>query len=134
MDDPLLYHSIVGVLQYVTITRPELSYSVNKVCPFMAQPLLEHWKAVKCILRYLKGTLACGCPIALTHGYHTLNAYCDADWASDLDDRQSTSGACIFFGSNLVSWWSKKQPIVSCSSVEAEYRSLAIIVSEKLWS
>ena len=106
MDDPLLYRSIVGALQYVTITRPELSYSVNKVCQFMAQPLLVHWQAVKRILRYLKGTLAFRLhlrPAALTNGSYTLNAYYDVDWALDVDDRRSTSGACIFFGPNLVS-------------------------------
>jgi len=53
MDNPLLYRSIVRALQHVTITRPELNYSVNKVCQFMAQPLLAHWQAVKRILRYL---------------------------------------------------------------------------------
>jgi len=61
MSDPQLYRSIVGGLQYATITRPEISYSVNKVCQFMQKPLEEHWKATKRILRYLKGTISHDC-------------------------------------------------------------------------
>lgn len=55
-DDPKLYRSVVGALQYVCITRPDLTFVVNKVSQFMKQPLLEHWQAVKRILRYLQGT------------------------------------------------------------------------------
>ncbi|KAF7834709.1 retrovirus-related Pol polyprotein from transposon TNT 1-94 [Senna tora] len=54
MSDPTLYRSTVGALQYVTITRPDLSFAINKVCQFMSNPLDEHWAAVKRILRYLK--------------------------------------------------------------------------------
>ncbi|XP_022151713.1 uncharacterized protein LOC111019625 [Momordica charantia] len=95
-SDVHLYRSIVGVLQYVTITRPELAYSVNKVGQFMHAPSLVHWQAVKCILHYLRGTI--------DHGliFHkpkdlSLQGYVDSDWASDPDDRKSTSGYCVFF-------------------------------------
>lgn len=57
MEDQHLYRSIVGALQYVTLTRPEISYSVNKVCQFMSNPLLSHGQGVKRILRYIQGTL-----------------------------------------------------------------------------
>lgn len=133
--DPTFYRSIVGALQYATITRPEISYSVNKACQFLSQPLEEHWKAVKRILRYLKGTENHGLllqPASTQQPLH-LTGFCDADWASDPDDRRSTSGACIFLGPNLVSWWSKKQTLVARSSAEAEYRSLANTTSEILW-
>jgi len=57
VSDPTFFRSIVGGLQYVTVTRPEISYSVNKVCQFLSAPLEDHWKAVKRILRYLQGTI-----------------------------------------------------------------------------
>jgi histone deacetylase 1/2 len=121
VSDPTFFRSIVGALQYATITRPEISYSVNKVCQFLSSPLEEHWKAVKRILRYLKGTLHHGLAIspAITGAPMSLTGFCDADWASDPDDRRSTSGACIYLGPNLVSWWAKKQTLVARSSAEA---------------
>lgn len=56
ISKPTLYSSTVGALQYVTVTRPEIAYLVNKVCQFIQAPLEEHWKAVKRIFRYLAGT------------------------------------------------------------------------------
>ncbi|GAU37351.1 hypothetical protein TSUD_395330 [Trifolium subterraneum] len=100
MTDPTLYRSIVGALQYATLTRPDIVFSVNKVCQFMAKPLDSHWLEVKRILRYLKGTLSHGILInpSTTSPPFSLRAYSDADWATDQDDRRSTSGSCIYFG------------------------------------
>jgi len=95
----------------------------------------QHWVAVKRILRHLNGTLHFGLelePIFSTKHY-SVHAFCDADWASDPDDRRSTSGAAAFLGPNLVSWWSKNQSIVARSSTEAEYRSLALATAEVTW-
>jgi histone deacetylase 1/2 len=133
--DPTFFRSIVGGLQYITVTRPEISYSVNKVCQFLSSPLEDHWKAVKRILRYLQGTLHHGLLIkpAPMHTPLSIIGFCDADWASDPDDRRSTSGACIYLGPNLISWWAKKQTLVARSSAEAEYRSLAQASAEILW-
>ena len=99
-----LYRSIVGALQYATITRPDITYSVNRVCQFMQAPLTAHWKAVKRILRYLAGTLHHGLHLQHSSNSHlNITGFCDADWASDVDDRHSTSGYCLFLGPNLVS-------------------------------
>ena len=59
-EDSFRYRSIVGGLQYLTLTRPDISFSVNKVCQFLSQPTDVHWEAVKRILRYVKGTLHTG--------------------------------------------------------------------------
>nr|KYP49044.1 Copia protein [Cajanus cajan] len=134
-DDPTLYRSVVGALQYATITRPEIAFSVNKVSQFMCSPMEEHWKVVKRILRYLKGTLKHGLVFTPTRSSSSfsLTAFTDADWATDPNDRRSTSAAYIYLGPNLVSWWSKKQLLVARSSTEAEYRALAQAVTEVLW-
>lgn len=131
-DDPKLYRSVVGDLQYTCITRPDLAFSVNKVSQFMQAPLNDHWKAVKRILRYLQGTSHLGLHLTPSNNY-CIFALCDADWAAGINDRRSTSGFCVYFGRNLISWQSKKQPVVSRSSTEAEYRSLALVVAEVSW-
>ena len=118
VENPTLYRSIVGALQYITLTRPELSFSVNKVCQFMHSPRLHHWKVVKRILRYLAGTLHHGLLLHPITNFSII-AFSDSDWGFDLDDRKSTSGYCIYIGRNLVSWLSRKQKIVSRSSTEA---------------
>jgi histone deacetylase 1/2 len=81
LNDPTLYRSIVGALQYVTLTRPDIAFSVNKVCQFMSRPLESHWKAVKRILRYLKGTISCGLCLqpSIQGPPFSLRAYSDAD-------------------------------------------------------
>lgn len=107
LPDPTAYQSIVGALQYCTITRPNISLAVNKVCQFLHSPTIVHWKAVKRILCYLKGTLTHGLSLQGSSSFH-LTCYTDADWASCPDDRKNTSGHCCFFGSNLISWSSFK--------------------------
>ncbi|XP_019420714.1 PREDICTED: uncharacterized protein LOC109330901 [Lupinus angustifolius] len=131
-EDPTFYRSIVGALQYATITRPNITYSVNKVCQFLDKPLNSHWTLVKRILRHLQGTKSKGLTIITTTHNSALSlvAYCDADWAYDIRDRKSTSGACLYLGPNLVTWWSKKQNTISRSSTEAEYRSLTLVSQE----
>ncbi|RVW64088.1 Protease Do-like 1, chloroplastic [Vitis vinifera] len=90
VENGQLYRSIVGALQYVTITRPEISYYVNSVCQFMQNPLESQWKAVKRILRYLSETLDCGLHLRRSSQLN-LVGFCDADWATDPYDRRSTS-------------------------------------------
>jgi hypothetical protein len=64
---------------------------------------------------------------------HVISAFSDADWAGCSDDRKSTGGFVIFFGSNLISWSAKKQPTVSRSSTEAEYKSMVNATAELMW-
>jgi histone deacetylase 1/2 len=126
-----VYHSIVGALQYLTFTRPDIAFSVHQVYQFMQNPMVSHFTAVKRILRYLKGTLHVG--ISYTKGDLQLKAFSDADWAGDPNDRRSTTGLVIFLGDNPISWSSKKQQTVSRSSTEAEYRALSFTTAEVDW-
>lgn len=131
LPDATEYRSVVGALQYLTLTRPDIAFAVNQVCQFMHRPTTVHWIAVKRILRYLNGTISYGLfyrPSSLH-----LIAYSDADYAGDPDDRRSTGGYCIFLGNNLISWSSKKQRGVSRSSTEAEYRQLAYTAATISW-
>ncbi|KAK2401498.1 hypothetical protein QL285_051088 [Trifolium repens] len=100
----------------------------------MDHPLDSHWKAVKRILRCLKGSVNHGLLIQpATQGPpYSLRAYSDADWANDQDDRRSVSGSCIYLGPNLIAWSSKKQQLVARSSTEAEYRSMANTAADLL--
>lgn len=77
-EDPSLYRSTVGALQYMCIARPDLAFAVNKVCQYMYNPLDDHWSAVKCVLRYLRGTLSYGIQFIKSSNV-SLTAYCDAD-------------------------------------------------------
>ncbi|KAL4573020.1 hypothetical protein LXL04_019813 [Taraxacum kok-saghyz] len=130
--DPKLYRQVVGSLQYATITRPDIAYSVNRVCQYMHSPTNRHWQAVKRILRYLNGTKNYCLHFKPTHATG-LHAFSDSGWNSDLDDSRSQYGYAIFHGSNLISWTSRKQKVVARSSTEAEYRSLAYTTAELLW-
>ena len=131
--DPTLYLSLVGALQYLTITRPDIAHAVNSVSQFLHSPTEDHFLAVKRILHCVKGTLQFGLTFRPSAALGTLVAYSDDDWAGCPDTYRSTSGYSIYLGNNLVSWSAMKQPTVSCSSYEFEYRALALTAAEPLW-
>jgi hypothetical protein len=123
-NDATNYRSIVEGLQYLTLTRPDLTFSVNKVCQFLHSPTTVHLTAVKRILRYLRGTLDMGLQIVKSPST-LVSGFSNADWTGCIDDRRSIGAFVIFLGSNLVSWSARKQPTVSRSSTEAGYKALA---------
>src|SRR6185436_7532480 len=126
--DPTAYRSLAGALQYLIFTRPDLTYAVQQVCLHMHDPRESHLAALKRLLRYVRGSF-------VLHRSPTseLVVYTDADWAGCPDTRRSTSDYAVFLGGNLVSWSSKRQPVVSRSSAEAEYRADANGVAEASW-
>ncbi|GKB09776.1 putative RNA-directed DNA polymerase, partial [Tanacetum coccineum] len=121
-SNPVKYRQVVGSLQYVTLSRPNIAFSGNKVCQYMHAPTKNHCSAVKWILRYLHGTIEHGMLICRSSG-STLQAFTDVLWKGNPD----------IFGSNLISWTARKQRTVSRSSTEAEYKALADTVAELTW-
>ncbi|RVW44406.1 Retrovirus-related Pol polyprotein from transposon RE1 [Vitis vinifera] len=132
MADVTHYRSVVGALQYVTLTRPDIAFAVNKACQFMQQPTTTHWLSVKRILRYLRGTMQDRLLLSPSSNL-TIEGFTDADWGAHLDDRRSSSGYLDYLGGNLVSWSSTKQKVVSRSSAESEYRGLVFAIAEIVW-
>jgi hypothetical protein len=126
------FRSLAGALQYLTFTRPDIDYAVQQVCLYMHAPRDIHLAALKRILRYISGTLHLGLHLRPS-SIDTLVVYSDADWAGCPDTRMSTSGYAVFLGDNLISWSSKRQVTVSCSSAEAKYRVVANAVAEATW-
>ncbi|KAL0667809.1 hypothetical protein Bca4012_030513 [Brassica carinata] len=126
------YRRMVGKLIYLTITRPDVCFAVNQVSQHMQAPKIHHWNMVERILRYLREAPGQGVWMGCNKSTEIVG-YCDADWAGDRVDRRSTTGYCTFIGGNLVTWKSKKQNIVSCSSAEAEYRAMRKLTSELIW-
>ncbi|GKA52158.1 putative RNA-directed DNA polymerase [Tanacetum coccineum] len=147
-SNPIKYQQVVGSLQYVTLSWPDIAFAVNKVCQYMHALTENHWSTVKRILSYLYGTVKHCMLIRPSSGSTlqaftdvlwkgnpdtSLEAFLDADWAGVSDDRRSTGGFAIYLGSNLISWTARKQRTVSRSSTEAEYKALADTVAELTW-
>lgn len=132
IEDREMYRRLVGRLMYLTITRPDITFAVNKLCQFSSAPRTSHLGAVYKVLQYIKGTVGQGLFYS-AHSDLTLKGFADADWAACVDSRRSTTGFTMFVGDSLISWRSKKQPTVSRSSAEAEYRALALASCEMMW-
>ena len=131
-EESTKYRSVVGALQYLTLARPDISFAVNKVCQYLHAPTSTHWTSVKRIIRYIKHTVSLGLQFKRSNST-LVSAFFDVDWAGCSDDRKSTGGFAVFFGSNLISWSARKQATVSRSSTEAEYKSLANATAEIIW-
>uniref|UniRef100_A0A2N9IE55 Reverse transcriptase Ty1/copia-type domain-containing protein n=1 Tax=Fagus sylvatica TaxID=28930 RepID=A0A2N9IE55_FAGSY len=130
--DATLLRSTIGALQYLSITRLDIAFTVNKFSQFMQKPTVIHWQSVKWLLRYLKQTLQFGLQIYRS-SCNTLQAFSEADWAGSRDDRRSTGSFCIFLGNNLISWSCRKQATIAHSSIEVEYKALANTAAELKW-
>ncbi|KAK6138991.1 hypothetical protein DH2020_027261 [Rehmannia glutinosa] len=105
--DNTLYKSMIGSLLYLTASRPDLMFSVCVCAQYQSDPKITHLNVVKRIIKYVSGSADLG--LWYTKDTNTnLVGFSDSDWASDLEDRKSTSGGCFYLGNNLVSWYSRK--------------------------
>ena len=106
-SDSSLYRTIIGSLQYLTYTRPNISFVVNKLSEFLSTPKIQHWTAYKRLLRYLKGTIGLGLLFTSNVSDLALIVYTDADHVGCKVTRKSTSGICVFLGLDLLVWNSR---------------------------
>ena len=93
--DSFEFRRIIGRLQYISLTRPNISFAVNKLSQFMHKPTTNHWTTTKRLLRYLKQTIFHAIQIHKA-GLPILRTYSNADWAGNVDDRMSTSAYISF--------------------------------------
>ncbi|XP_028776811.1 uncharacterized protein LOC114733506 [Neltuma alba] len=131
-ENPERYRRLIGKFNYLTVTRPNITYPVSVLSQFMVSPTIRQWEALEHVFHYLKGSLGHGI-LYKNHGHTDIECFCDADHGGSKATRRSTTGYCVFVGGNLVSWRSKKQNVVSRSSAEAKYRAMAQSVCEIVW-
>ncbi|KAK4285124.1 hypothetical protein QN277_001866 [Acacia crassicarpa] len=123
---------LIGKMNYLTVTRPNITFSISVLSQFMASPTMAQWEGLEHILHYLKGSPGRGL-LYIDYGHTKIECFCDADHAGSKATRRSTTGYCVFVGGNLISWRSKKQGIVSKSSAKAKYRAMSQLVQEIVW-
>ena len=131
------YREIVGSLVYaMTCTRPDLSWIVTKLSQHLSCPTKADWVIVKQILRYIRGTLNYKLTFTKSKTEKVnLVGYSDADWASSVEDRKSTTGYLFYMNEEgpAISWKSKKQSTIALSSCEAEYMALTACTQEAMF-
>ena len=133
------YASLIGSINYCTIsTRPDIAFATNKCAQFTSNPTLSHWEAARQIVRYLLNTKDYGITYQQegngAEGYaHNLAGFTDADFAGDVNDHKSTTGWIFTFNGAPISWASKKQSLVTRSSMEAELVAGSIATAEGIW-
>ena len=131
LRDPSRYR-LVGKLNYLTITRPDISFPMSVVSQFLQSPCDSQWDAAVHIPHYVKGRPSQEV-LYENRGYTQIVGYSDANWGGSPTYRRSISGYWVFIGGNLISWKSKKQDVVVRSSAEAEHRVMALATCELIW-
>ncbi|KAM0071898.1 putative RNA-directed DNA polymerase [Helianthus debilis subsp. tardiflorus] len=126
------FQRLIGKLIYLSLTRPDISYTVQFLSQFMHSPCQSHLDIALRLLRYLKLSPGKGVNFKKSESM-VLTGFVDSDWAKCLKTRKSVTGYGIFLGDTLVSWKSKKQSVVSRSTAEAEYRAMCSATCEIMW-
>ncbi|XP_052173352.1 secreted RxLR effector protein 161-like [Diospyros lotus] len=132
--DESLYKSLIGSLQYLTASKPDILFVVSVLSRFMHSPKESHFIAAKRVLRYIKGTIALGTFFPKTPGEALkLIGYTDNDWGGCIDDSRSTSGYLFSLSSGIFTWSSKKQETTAQFTTEAKYVVVALAVNQAIW-
>ncbi|KAJ0495264.1 putative RNA-directed DNA polymerase [Helianthus annuus] len=126
------FQRLIGKLIYLSLTRPDISYTVQFLSQFMHSPCQSHLDIALRLLRYLKLSPGKGISFKKSDSV-VLTGFVDSDWAKCLKTRKSVTGYGIFLGETLISWKSKKQSVVSRSTAEAEYRAMCSATCEIMW-
>jgi len=126
------YRRLIGRLIYLNTTRPDITFITQQLSQFLSKPTQTHYNAALRVLQYLKGSPDRGIFFSRSSSLH-LQGYTDVDWAGCKDTRRSISGHCFLLGQSLICWRTKKQPTVSRSSSEAEYRAMTSTTCELQW-
>lgn len=118
---------------YLVHTRLDLAYTLSIVSQFVHKPREQHMNADIRILCYLKASLWKGILFIKNTNYQCIDSYTYVDWVGAIDDRQSTFDYFTVVGDNLITWRSKKQNVVACSIMEAEFKGMPLGICEELW-
>lgn len=119
---------------YLMVTsRPDICSAVSYFAGFQCGATEEHWVHLKRVLRYLKGTIDCKLQYRRSDSAEMVEAYADADWGNDPNDRRSVSGYIVKLFGSTVTWATKKQSSVALSTTEAELMALCQVSCEVVW-
>jgi hypothetical protein len=128
------YRHLLGCLNWLVLgTRPDLAYSLARLGQAQSNPHPEHWYALTHVLRYLSKTVDMGLVYSAHASDLAPHMYTDSAFADCPDTRKSHSGFVVLLGGAAVSWSSRKQPIVTTSSTEAEYIAMGHAAKEAIW-
>ena len=120
-------------MRYLIHTRPDLAFSVGIASRYMEKPTVMHLKAVKQILRYVKGSVNHGLVYTKGGDPEVLTGYSDSDHAADVVGRRSTAGMAFYLNGCLITWNSQKQKTVALSTCESEFMAATVAAMQALW-
>nr|GEY12501.1 ribonuclease H-like domain, reverse transcriptase, RNA-dependent DNA polymerase [Tanacetum cinerariifolium] len=130
--DATYYRSLIGSLRYLLHTRPDLSYSVRLLSRFMQDPKDHHLKAIKQVIRYIKGIKEHGI-IYKKEGGCKITGYNDSSYGINTDQGKGTTRIVFYFGESPITWCTQKQPMVALSSCESKFMAATGAACQALW-
>nr|GEW25211.1 zinc finger, CCHC-type [Tanacetum cinerariifolium] len=130
--DATYYRSLIRSLMYLLHIRPDLNYSVGLFSRFMQDPKDHHLKALKQVIRYIKGIKEHGI-IYKKEGGYKITRYSDSSYGINTDQGKGTTGTVFYFGESPITWCTQKQPTMTLSSCESEFMAAIGAACQALW-